>query len=54
MVKQQLISSIPQPDFVGLRQFLSLCGKELCNFMDSDISPEKCLKNIRKSLQSLL
>ena len=52
LVKHQLSISVPQPDFVGLRQVLTLIGREICCFMDTDISPGDCLENIRKSLRS--
>lgn len=51
IVRSQLKNSVPQPDFVGLRQMLTLIGREICNFMDGDISPDDCLQNLRKSLR---
>ncbi len=50
MVNSMYKTSVPQPDFPGLRQAYSSIGQEISALLQKNITPEICLQNIREKL----
>ncbi len=51
MVNNMFKTSVPQPDFPGMRQAYFSIGQEVAALLQKNISPEICLQNIREKLE---
>ena len=47
---QVLKNGVPQPDFVGMRQYFAVAGKYLSQFLHHRLTPEECLKQTGEDL----
>lgn len=47
---QVLKNGVPQPDFVGMRQYFAIAGRYLSQFLHRRIPPEECLQQINDAL----
>lgn len=50
LTKHLLVNSVPQPDFVGLRQVFTIVGQRIAFLLQGKSSPEKCLTEIKETL----
>ena len=47
---QVLKNGVPQPDFVGMRQYFAVAGRYLSQFLHRRLGPEECLRQIGEEL----
>ena len=47
---QVLKNGVPQPDFVGMRQYFAVAGRYLSQFLHRRLGPEECLRKIGEEL----